>query len=142
MRLQSAIFSIEDALLGREDAEKVLSILKMEGVWLYGVTALEREEAERALREAGLSDYFRGLLTVREALCPLGEGKIYEKAMRRLRSQPRDTVVFTGRLETLRGAKAAGLRVVAVRGAAETEEWAALCAAADEVVERYADFLA
>ena len=94
MRLQSAVFVIEETLPGREDAGKVLSILKMEGVWMYGVTALERAEAERALADAGLADCFRGLLTAREALCTLADAKLYEKAMRRLRSEPRDTIVF------------------------------------------------
>ena len=125
MRLQSAVFVIEETLPGREDAGKVLSILKMEGVWMYGVTALERAEAERALADAGLAD-----------------AKLYEKAMRRLRSEPRDTIVFAGRLDSLRAAKAAGLRTAAVRGAADADEWAAMCAEAGEIVERYADFLA
>lgn len=44
MRLQSAIFTLPDALLDggvlRPGADKVLSILKMESVWLYAVTAL------------------------------------------------------------------------------------------------------
>ena len=43
MRLQSAIFTLPDALLDggalRPGADKVLSILKMESVWLYAVTA-------------------------------------------------------------------------------------------------------
>ena len=89
MRLQSAIFSVEDALLGREDAEKVLSILKMEGVGLYAVTARERAETEEALRGAELWYYCRGMLTEKEAAAPLSESCIYEKAMRRLQSQPR-----------------------------------------------------
>ena len=95
MRLQSAVFCLEDALLGREGADKVLSILKMEGVWMYAVTALARAEAEERLRAAGFTDYFRGVLTAAEAGCTLADGKIYEKAMRRLQSQIRDTVVFT-----------------------------------------------
>lgn len=142
MRLQSAVFSIEDTLSGHEDAGKVLSILKMESVWLYGVTALPRGEAEALLQKLGLLDDFRGILTVQETNCALGDAKIYEKAMRRLRSTPRDTIVFTGRLETLRGAKAAGVRVAAVKGAADADEWAEIRAEADEVVESYADFLA
>ncbi len=140
MRLQSAIFTVEDTLAG-DDADKVLSILKMEGVWLYAVTALPREDAERLLREAGAEDYFRGLLAAPELGCSLGGAELYERAMRRLRSQPRDTIVFTGSPEALRGAKAAGLRVAAVKGAAAEGEWDALRAEADEVVERYADFL-
>ncbi len=142
MRLQSAVFCAESALLGKEDAGKVLSILKMEGVWLYAVTALSRAEAETALRAEGLSDDLRGILTETEALCTLSDGRIYEKAMRRLRSQPRDTVVFTGRLAELYAAKEAGLRVVAVRGAAEPAEWETMCAEAEQAIDSYADFLA
>ncbi len=141
MRLQSAVFCIEDTLVERPDADKVLSILKMEGVWLYGVTALTRDAAEALLRTAGVADDFRGLITAREAACTLADGTIYEKAMRRLRSEPRDTIVFAGRLDELRGAKAAGLRAAAVAGAAEADEWTTMCAEADEIVEHYADFL-
>ena len=54
MRLQSAIFTLPDALLDggalRPGADKVLSILKMESVWLYAVTALDRAEAQALLR--------------------------------------------------------------------------------------------
>ncbi|MBR3560120.1 MAG: HAD family hydrolase [Oscillospiraceae bacterium] len=141
MRLQSAIFSIEDALVGHEGVDKVLSILKMEGVWMYAVTDLPRAAAEQALRDAGLSDYFRGVLTAQEADCAASDARMYEKAMRRLRSTPRDTVVFVGRMEALEHAKAAGLRVAAVKGAADADEWAAMCSAAGEIVEDYLDFL-
>lgn len=142
MRLQSAIFSIEDTLVGHAGTDKVLSILKMEGVWMYAVTALSRADAERTLRELGLFDYFHGILTTQEASCAASDARMFEKAMRRLRSTLRDTVVFTGRLDALQNAKAAGFRAAAVRGAANEAEWAAMCAAADEVVEDYADFLA
>lgn len=142
MRLQSAIFCIDDTLAGHDDAGKVLSILKMEGVWLYAVTARERGEAECSLRELGLFDFFRGVLTAGEANCPLTDAKIYEKAMRRLRSTLRDTIVFAGRLDELRAAKDAGFRTAAVFGAADADEWAAMRAEASEIVERYADFLA
>ncbi len=142
MRLQSAIFSIEDTLLNHEGVDKVLSILKMEGVWMYAVTALPRTEAERALHDAGLSDYFRGILTAQEASCAASDAKMYEKAMRRLRSSLRDTVVFLGHSDALRNAKAAGFRTAAVKGVAAPEEWAVMCMEAEEIVEQYADFLA
>ena len=58
MRLQSAIFTLPDALLDggalRPGADKVLSILKMESVWLYAVTALDRAEAQALLCSAGI----------------------------------------------------------------------------------------
>ena len=121
MRLQSAIFTLPDALLDggalRPGADKVLSILKMESVWLYAVTALDRAEAQALLRSAGSEGDFRGLLTEREAGCAVCSGTMLEKAMRRLRSQKADTVVFTGTLALVETAKKAGFRAVAVGGA-------------------------
>ena len=141
MRLQSAIFSLEDTLPGQKDAERVLSLLKMEGVWLYGVTDLPRAEAERLLAESGVADCFRGLLAAEETGCAAASERMLEKALRRLRSERRDTLVFTGRPELLRCAKEAGFRVAAVRGAASPGDWAAMRAEADETVECYSDFL-
>ena len=127
MRLQSAIFTLPDALLDggalRPGADKVLSILKMESVWLYAVTALDRAEAQALLRSAGIEGDFRGLLTEREAGCAVCSGTMLEKAMRRLRSQKADTVVFTGTLALVETAKKAGFRAVAVGGAAGEDEW-------------------
>ncbi|CAN4040991.1 L-fuculose phosphate aldolase, partial [Dysosmobacter welbionis] len=62
--------------------DKFLSLLKMEGVWMYVATATDRPLAEAALRHAGIDHYFRGLITVAE----VGVGKkesaeIYERAM-------------------------------------------------------------
>ena len=121
MRLQSAIFTLPDALLDggalRPGADKVLSILKMESVWLYAVTALDRAEAQALLRSAGIEGDFRGLLTEREAGCAVCSGTMLEKAMRRLRSQKADTVIFTGTFALVETAKKAGFRAVAVGGA-------------------------
>lgn len=139
MRLQSAIFSIEDTLPGQEGADKVLSILKMEGVWLYGVTALPRAEAEALLSRCGAAEYFRGLLTAEET----GRGPLdlLERAMRRLRSEKRDTVVFTGSPELLRRAVAEGWRTVAVKGFAPEADWPQMAALAEQSIERYGEFL-
>ena len=94
--------------------KKFLSLLKMEGVWMYVATATDRHLAEAALRHAGIDGYFRGMLTCSE----VGQGKespeIYERAMRRLRSTKRDTVVFEDALHAIQTAKAAGFRVCGV----------------------------
>ena len=64
-----------------------------------------------------------------------------EKAMRRLRSQKADTVVFTGTLALVETAKKAGFRAVAVGGAAEEDEWRRMCALADYKLLHYEDWL-
>ena len=145
MRLQSAIFTLPDALLDggalRPGADKVLSILKMESVWLYAVTGLDRTEAQALLRSAGIEGDFRGLLTEREAGCAVCSGTMLEKAMRRLRSQKADTVVFTGTLALVETAKKAGFRAVAVGGAAGEDEWRRMCTLADYELPHYEDWL-
>ena len=98
----------------KPDVEKLLSILKMEGVWMYVATATNRPLAEAGLRRTGLDRYFRGILTCAEA----GRGKedplIFEKCLTRLRCRKRDCVVFEDSLYAIRTAKAAGFRVAGV----------------------------
>ena len=94
---------------------KFLSLLKMEGVWMYIATNTDRDLVEAALRHTGLEGFFRGVLTCAE----VGAGKkdspeIYERAMRRLQSNKKDTVVFEDALHAVQTAKAAGFRVCGV----------------------------
>ena len=122
MRLQSAIFTLEDTLFtpdgaAREGLDKALALFKMEGVWLGAVTALRAEEAQKALERAGLSSYFRFVLTEQVALCKVGSATMFERAMKRLHGQKDDTAVFSGSLAAIEQAGEAGFRTVAVRGA-------------------------
>ena len=57
MRLQGAIFQLPDALLDaagvpRSGVKEFLSVMKMEGVWMYSVTDQSLEECRRALEGA------------------------------------------------------------------------------------------
>ena len=102
---------------------RFLSILKMEGVWMYVATATDRPLAEAALKTAGLEGFFRGIITSREAGQEKREGpEIYERALRRLRSTKKDTVVFEDALHALRTARAAGFRTAAVYDESEPEQ--------------------
>ena len=89
MRLQSAIFTLEDTLFtpdgaAREGLDKALSLFKMEGVWLGAVTALSAEDAQKALEKAGLNSYFRFVLTESVALCKADSGTMFERAMKQI----------------------------------------------------------
>ena len=100
-----------------------LSILKMEGVWMYVATATGRPLAEAALKTAGIDGFFRGIVTTREAGREKREGpEVYERALRRLRSSKKDTVVFEDALHALRTAKEAGFRTAAVYDASEPDQ--------------------
>ena len=150
MRLQSAVFSLEDTVLdpsalpeyrARQGLDKVLSILKMGGVWLYAVTALPRAAAREALEKTGLAGTFRGIVTEAEANCRADSGTMFEKAARRLHSGEKDTVIFAGHLTAVENARAAGFRAVAVRGCADEQEWQAMRVAATEALESYEEYL-
>lgn len=118
--------------------QKFLSLLKMEGVWMYVATATDRRLAEAALKHAGIDQYFRGLLT-----CPeVGAGKndspeIYEMAMRRLRSNKKDTVVFEDALHAIQTAKNAGFRVAAVYDPSAEEDQAEIRRIADYYIRSF-----
>ena len=111
----------------KSGVQKFLSLLKMEGVWMYVATATDRHLAEAALRHAGIDGYFRGILT--SADVPKGKEEspeIYERAMRRLQSNKKDTVVFEDALHAVRTAKAAGFRVAVVYDPAAEDDQAEL----------------
>lgn len=95
--------------------QKFLSLMKMEGVWMYVATATDRSLAEAALRHAGIDSFFRGMITSYEVKQGKGSSaEIYEKAMRRLQSHKKDTIIFEDALHAIQTAKAAGFRVAAV----------------------------
>lgn len=147
MRLQSAVFTLEDTLFtpggaAREGLDKALSLFKMEGVWLGAVTAMRAEEAQRALEQAGLSSHFRFVLTESVALCGVYSGTMFERAMKRLHAQKEDTVVFSGTLAGIEQAKAAGFRTVAVYGSAGAADWDAMQKEADQAILHYGEFFA
>ena len=105
----------EQEVQAKPGVEKFLSLLKMEGVWMYVATNTDRDLVEAALKHTGLEGYFRGILTCAE----VGAGKkdspeIYERCLRRLRSTKKDTVIFEDALHAIETAKAAGFRVCGV----------------------------
>lgn len=122
----------KEEVQAKPGVEKFLSLLKMEGVWMYVATATDRHLAEAALRCAGIDGYFRGILTCQE----VGQGKdspeIFERCMRRLRSNKKDTVIFEDALHAIETAKAAGFRVCGVYDDSARED--------QEAIRRIADY--
>ena len=94
---------------------KFLSLLKMEGVWMYIATNTDRKLVELALKRLKIDSYFRGIITCGEVGASKGESpEVYERAMRRLQSNKKDTVIFEDSLHGIRTAKNAGFRVCAI----------------------------
>ena len=116
---------------------RFLSLLKMEGVWMYVATATDRHLAEAALRHAGINGYFRGLVTSAEVGSGKDNPEIFERAMRRLRSNKKDTVVFEDSLRAIRTAKAAGFRVAGVYDASSEAQQEEIRSLADYYIRSF-----
>ena len=122
--------------------EKFLSILKMEGVWMYVATATHRRLTEKALKTAGIDHYFRGIVTSAEAgTHKRDSADIYEMAMRRLQSNKRDTVVFEDALHAIRTAKAAGFRVAGVYEATAEQDQPEIQRLCDYYIRSYEELV-
>lgn len=121
--------------------ERMLSLLKMEGVWMYVATATEHPLAEIALERAGLTGYFRGIVTCGDAGRDKSDPAVYEMALRRLRCRKEDAVVFEDALFALRTAKAGGFRTAAVYDESEAEQ-EAMRAEADYYIRSFEDWTA
>ena len=120
--------------------KEFLALLKIEGVWMYIATATDRQITEKALRCAGIRDYFRGIVTTDETGCDKHSPEIFERAMRRLQSTKRDTVVFEDAPHAVRCAKDAGFRVCAVYDPSNEAEQEELKAIADYYVKSFEEF--
>ena len=100
--------------------DKFLSLLKMEGVWMYVATATDRPLAEQPPPCRGSTTTSGDLsLWRRWGVGKKESAEIYERAMRRLQSNKKDTVVFEDAFHAIQTAKAAGFRVAAVYDASE-----------------------
>ena len=122
----------------KKGVEKFLSILKMEGVSMYVASASERPMVETALKTAGIADYFKGIITCAEAGADKGESaKIYEYAMKRMRGNKLDTVVFEDSWVAIRTAKSAGFRVAGIFDNASADHWEEIKAMADYAYESW-----
>lgn len=119
--------------------ERMLALLKMEGVWMYVATATDHPLADIAMDHAGLMKYFRGMITCGDAGRRKDDPKVYEMALRRLRCRKEDTVVFEDALFALRTARAAGFRTAAVYDPSEPDQ-DAMKAEADYYIRSFEDW--
>lgn len=125
----------------KPEVDKFLSLLKMEGVWMYVATVTSRPQAEAGLRHAGLRDYFRGIMTCEEAGAGKDSPVIFEKCLTRLRCRREDCVVFEDSLHAIRTAKAAGFRVAAVYDASSEADQPEIRKLADYYIPSYGQWL-
>lgn len=119
MKLQGAIFDCPATLLDSAGiplpgVDRFLALMKMDDVWMYLVTESDRQTTMDALARAGLSNYFRGILSAPEHKLTITSPELYVKAVKRLRTSPRATLVFTTQERIVRALSPEGIQVVLV----------------------------
>ena len=140
MRLQGAIFDVEGTLLDDKGnplpgLERFLSLMHMEGVWMYLVCDKDPGPVRAALEKAGLWARFRGMISAAEHGGNPLDPELYEKTVRRLRTARQATLVFTAREELLSALKQHGF-FVALVGEGHSPQAVQL---ADEMIRCYGD---
>lgn len=138
MRLQGAIFDFHGTILDDKGnplpgVDRVLSMMKMEDVWMYLVCDGDPAPVRSALEGTGLWGRFRGLISAAEHGGDPLDPELYEKTVRRLRTAKQATLVVTAREELLEVLKKNGF-FVALVGEGHSPEAAAL---ADETIPDY-----
>ena len=148
MRLESVIFTLEDTLFEpdgsgviRADVEKFLTLLKFEGVVMYGTMDLANKDALALMKKNDLDRYFKGIVTSDVMRLPADSAQMFERALVRLHTTKMRTVVFSGHLHGLEEATKAGFRTIAVKGAQDEAEWEQMKAIATESVETFGEYL-
>ena len=142
MRLQGAIFDFDETLFDAAGAllpglERFLSLMQVESVWMYAVTARPAAEVQQALKTKRLASYFRGVLSAPEHGTTIEDAALYQSAVRRLRTAPPATAVFTRREALIAPLHAVGLPVILV-GAGHTAQ---AQAEAEQVIETYEEMV-
>lgn len=131
----------QEEVTAKPEADKVLSILKMQGVWMYIATATDREQAEGALRHTGLDGYFRGIMTSTEAGCGKDDPLIFDKCLTRLRCRKEQCIVFEDSLYAIQTAKSAGYRVAAIYDEYSEKDQGEIRKLADFYIHSYGELL-
>ncbi|MBQ9346521.1 MAG: HAD family phosphatase [Oscillibacter sp.] len=118
--------------------EKFLSLMKMEGVWMYVATATDRDLVEAALKCAGIDGYFRGIATCGDVgVDKVHSPAVFKRALTRLQSNKKDTVIFEDSLPAIKTAKAAGFRCAGVYDSEWEADQAELKAVSDYYIRSF-----
>ncbi|NEG55742.1 HAD family hydrolase [Bifidobacterium platyrrhinorum] len=128
------------AVQAKPGALAYLRELKAEGVRLGVATTLTRGLREPALKHTGLFDLFDDIVSVDELGCAgKSQPDVYLMEAARLGVEPRDCTVFEDLLVAVRSAKAAGMRVWAMRDDSSAADWPAIVREADGVLTDFRD---
>ena len=117
------------------DVPATLAWLKEKGYRMALATSSPRDKVEQSIGECGLTDYFAAMLTRDDVENCKPDPEIYLYTLSRLGLPKEDCLVVEDSVYGIQAAKAAGLKVVAVRD----QRFSFDQSAADRLIDRVAD---
>lgn len=99
------------------------------------LTACERISAEQVLRRCGLLPYFDFVASCEELPYDKQDGRLYEYIVRKLKTDPKETMFVEDALHAVKALKENGYHVTAVYDAANQAQWKEICCLADEALD-------
>lgn len=119
----------------KQGAEDCLRKLKAKGVRMGVLTACERISAEQVLKRCGLLPYFDFIASCEELPYDKQDGRLYEYIVRKLKTDPEETMFVEDALHAVKALKENGYHVTAVYDAANQAQWKEICGLADEALD-------
>ncbi len=122
-------------------AREFLQKQKEKGVNMCILTASEAEYIMPAIERLEILPYFDFIMTCTQVGAFKEEATPFLAAMQRLGGTVKDTAVFEDALYAMRGAKKAGLEVIAVADPVTESDTAAVRSVADRYIQSFAELL-
>lgn len=126
----------------KSGVKEFLDLLKSLNIKIALATSNSRELLEAALKSNGIYDYFDSITLTDEVSVGKHEPDVYLLAAKKLGVDPKDCLVFEDIIQAVRGAKKAGMKVIAVEDSRSLNDKEKLLIASDKFITDFSEITA
>lgn len=138
---EMAFSEYENNVKLKPGAKKYLQLLKSLGIKIGLATSNCQLLLETALKQNGIYDYFDAITMTDEVARGKQFPDVYLLAAERLGVNPKDCVVFEDILPAVKGAKAAGMKVIGIHDEASKHQIEDISILADKYIYEYSELI-
>lgn len=123
----------------KNGVKEFLDLLKSLNIKIALATSNSKELLEAALKSNGIYDYFDSITLTDEVSVGKHEPDVYLLAAKKLGVAPEDCLVFEDIIQAVRGAKKAGMKVIAVEDDRSLDDKEKLLIASDKFITDFSE---
>lgn len=123
----------------KNGVKEFLNLLKSLNIKIALATSNSKELLEAALKSNGIYDYFDSITLTDEVSVGKHEPDVYLLAAKKLGVAPEDCLVFEDIIQAVRGAKKAGMKVIAVEDDRSLDDKEKLLIASDKFITDFSE---